>query len=88
MTLLGGYYVVGMRYKRVLAIIAGPFKSRARANAICEAASKSAASRFQSMRTEDTFGVAFLALPWAIPGSENGQLWITPEYREHEPDET
>lgn len=83
MKLHAGWYVVGERGGRVLAVIAGPVQARDRAEALLPGASAAAAGAFTLDGTE-TFAVAWIAYPSPLVGACNAQLWVNPEFQEYD----
>lgn len=80
--MFGGWYVVGIREDgAVIALIAGPWQDRSKAESLFPAAQKAADGQF-SLRAGDTYGIAYIALPAAVPGKCNVQLWVTAEWTE------
>jgi hypothetical protein len=79
-----GWYVLGLRAGRVLAIVAGPVQDRAKAESLnTEAARKLASARYGTQEG-DTFMVGWLALPQALPGAFNAELWLKGEFQEYD----
>ena len=85
MKLYAGWYIVGMRHERILALVAGPVQDRARAEALIANAAPVARARWTEPPEEgDTFMVAWLALPAPVPGPCNAALWVTGEFQEYD----
>lgn len=83
MKLYAGWYVVGLRLDRVLAIVAGPVQSRERADGLL-ATFRPVAESVWTVQPGDTFHVAWLAFPKPLPGAANAHLWLQPEFQEYE----
>lgn len=83
MKLYAGWYVVGLRLDRVLALVAGPVQSRERAEGLL-AGSSASAERIWSLDAGDSFAVAWLAYPKPLPGAANEHLWLKPEFQEYD----
>jgi len=79
-TMFGGWYVLGFRRDgAVLAVVAGPWQDRGKAQQMLPAAQKAALARF-SIRDTDTFTVGQLYVPEKTPGKCNAELWVNPEW--------
>lgn len=83
MKLYAGWYVVGLRDDRILALVAGPVQSRERMEASLATFSASAAQLW-TVKAGDTFHVAWLAFPKPLPGAANKALWVNPEFQEYD----
>jgi hypothetical protein len=78
-----GWYALGSRQGRVLALLAGPVQDRARAEALLEPAAGHARARY-GVSEGDGFTVGWIALPTACQGVFNDALWVKGEFQEYD----